>query len=243
MFIGITLDYINTGEGYSDFPWYALRQQYSSVVSTLGATPIFLPFESYQNNQKILDVIDGLIIPGGDDNIPPYMYRDINRFDFKECFDRAENEKKLLLSCLDRDIPFLGICHGMQLLNVILGGDLYQNLLKEYPNSIDHKQKMSRDNTYHNVKIVENSLLHNLVNIDEFKVNSNHIQAIKNLGNNLIISAYCTDDNVIEAIESTKHSFALGVEWHPEILASKNNDLDIFKGFIKSAKKYSENRR
>lgn len=240
--IGITLDYVDDGDKnkYSDFPWYGLRRNYSDIIEKNGGIPLFLPFESYKSNKKeIFKIIDGLLIPGGDADVPPELYQEKVKFDTNPAIVRSENEKKLLEITLDMDMPILGICHGMQLLNVVLGGSLYQSILLEVPNAIDHKQKISRKKTCHDINIVEGTKLYSIINKTNFRINSNHRQAIKTLGNGLAVSGYCTEDNVVEAIESTRHKFVMGLEWHPEMEASEKEDNLIFNAFIKAASIFS----
>lgn len=239
--IGISLDYLHDDESnkYSSYPWYALRQQYSDVISKCGAIPIFLPFESYSNNlDEIIALIDGALIPGGDFNIPANLYGQTQAFSGRAAIERAENEAKLIKKALEIDMPILGICHGMQLLNVILGGSLFQNIGKQIGTKITHKNKM-RDKTIHRIAIDPSSKLYNIFECKEASVNSNHSQSIDRIGDGLIVSAYCPEDGVVEAIESQAHSFVIGVEWHPEICASPEIDMRLFEAFIKSAKEYA----
>jgi len=240
--IGITVDYIDDYDPkkYSDYPWYALRQHYSEIVLKCGGLPILLPFESYKDDlSTVLDFVDGLIIPGGDLDVPPSMYDEEILYDTKPCYERCQHESVAIMEALERDMPVLGICHGMQLLNVLLGGSLYQNILEQIQGAIDHKQPVSRDHTYHDISIEKETLLAKLLDSSEiFAVNSNHRQSIKDLGKGLITSAVCTADGVVEAIESTKHSFVMGIEWHPELEASKPQDSLIFTGFVEAARKY-----
>ncbi len=244
--IGITLDYINDLDPakYSDFPWYALRQHYSKVIIDYGGVPIFLPFESYNTNlDNILDIIDGLLIPGGDMDVPPSMYNEEILYDTIPCLERCKNEKLLIMESLNRNLPILAICHGMQLLNVSLGGTLYQNIKEQIPHSINHKQRIPKTNPHHKIKLASNSLLQKLVGEkSEFPVNSYHRQSVKDFGKNLVASAICVEDGVIEAIESTKHDFVIGIEWHPEIEASKEIDSAIFTNFVTAAINYQKSK-
>jgi len=236
--IGITLDYIDNRKGYSDFPYYAIRRHYSSIVLRHGAVPIFLPFESYSENFDILNLLNGIIVPGGDAHVPPSLYGEDTRFLSEEAIDRCACEITLLKEALKRDMPILGICHGMQLLNVIFGGSLHQNLEEELGVGERHYQKISRVETKHFVEILKNTKLSQILGSESFMVNSTHTQAVKDLGQNLIISAICPDDGIIEAIESNAHKFVLGVEWHPEIQASAKQDNNIIEAFVNAARGY-----
>ncbi len=239
--IGITLDYAedNSINKYSDFPWYSLRRQYASIVEKNGGIPLFLPFEAYKDETvSILNLIDGLLIPGGDLDVPPSMYNEEIKYNTNPCFERCKFESKLIVAALQKDMPLLGICHGMQLLNVLLGGSLFQDIEHQIPNAINHKQQMVRTKSYHNILVKKESLLAKILKEDTFAVNSNHRQAINKLGEGIVISAKCIEDGVIEAIESTHHSFVLGLEWHPEIEASAKQDNQIFASFINAAKEF-----
>lgn len=239
MLIAITLDFNEEGTGYSDYPYYAVRRHYSKIVADLGATPIFLPFEAFETNFDILDKVSGIIVPGGDDHVPTDMYNEKPEFDLSFSNFRSKYESTLIQECLKRDMPFLGICFGMQILNVALGGSLYQNINSQLNTDIEHLQEMKKDSTSHIVDIKENTKLHKIVGKTSIHVNSKHTQAVKKLGKDLIVSGVCPDDNLIEAIESTAHKFVVAVQWHPEVLASKNDDINIFKSFIDAAKNYS----
>ncbi len=239
--IGITLDYVQDDNinKYSDFPWYALRRQYSSIIEKNGGIPIFLPFEAYKaDTESILNMIDALLIPGGDLDVPPSMYGEEIKYGTKPCYERCEFESNLILAALKKDMPILGICHGMQLVNVLRGGNLFQDIQSEIPSAINHKQQMVRSQTSHNIMITKNSLLDNILDTNNFAINSTPRPAINRLGDGLIISAKSTEDGVIEAIESIEHDFVLGIEWHPEIEASSPQDNKIFKSFVNAATEY-----
>ena len=237
--IGITIDYITTGEGYSDLPYYALRRCYSNVIEKNGGVCVFLPFEAYKHDpEEILNIVDGIVIPGGDDDVPPEMYNDPIKFGTRFCHDRAYFENILIRLALERNLPILGICHGMQLLNVVCGGNLYQSIVNEKENALQHKQGIERIYTSHDIELKEGSKLFEIIGKKRFKVNSHHKQAVKDVGKNLIASAICPDDGIIEAIESENHDFVLGVEWHPEIEASHEEDNLIFKAFVDAARRY-----
>ena len=127
-------------------------------------------------------------------------------------------------------MPVLGICQGMQVLNVALGGKLIQHIPDSIPNALEHAQTPPFDVPCHDIAIVENSLLHKIAVGGKFAVNSSHHQAVKTTGSGVIISAK-SPDGVIEAIESTAHRFCLGVQWHPEYDASPI-DKKIFNEFV-----------
>jgi putative glutamine amidotransferase len=222
--IGITLDLASDSEKYSyaKRPWYALRRCYSSMVAKAGGVPIFLPYDADIN--QFLDIIDGLVIPGGDEDVNPKFYGQKILSDKVKVNDqRASFELALVKEAMRRDMPILGICNGLQVLNVVCGGTLIQHIPDSHRGNINHEQPPPKDIPTHNVIIKENTLLANMSPSLEVQVNSTHHQAIDELGEGLIISARAPD-GIIEAVESTKHRFVVGVQWHSEY---HNADLDL----------------
>lgn len=232
--IGITLD-SQTESTYSVFPWYALRKDYSNAVQALGGIPIHLPHEP-DNVSEYLNLIDGLIISGGDFDIDPAYYGEeivsqrviINN-------KRTDFEFSLGQQALDQNIPILGICGGMQLLNVILGGTLIQHIPDAIQSEIQHEQPHPKNVVSHSVHVEENSLLHQLLGQTEIQVNSTHHQAIKRPGNGVVCNAFASD-GVIEGFEIPKSRFCLGVQWHPEYLSTPH-DKTILEAFLAEARK------
>jgi putative glutamine amidotransferase len=218
---------------YSEYPWYALREDYAHAVTSSGGVAIMLPFDE-SSIDNILDIADGLIIPGGDFDIDPKFYgQEISSDNVIINHARTNYDMKLLEKALAKNMPFLGICYGMQLMNVFFGGSLIQDLPKDQ--QLTHKQPMPKNAPWHDINIESGSKLAQIAgNNLAAKVNSRHHQAVDKVGQNLITSA-TAPDGVIEAIESTIHKFAIGVEWHPEY---QNIELDIalFKAFIDAAK-------
>lgn len=237
--IGIILDLTENSERYqySSCSWYALRQHYASSVTRAGGVPILLPYQPTVL-EETLDLIDGLVIPGSDKDINPKFYhQSINSKHIRVNYDdeKTNFEFAILEKALARNIPFLGICHGIQLLNIFSGGDIIQHIPDFISTAINHKQIGANKQLSHNVDIVSTTLLSTLTNKQNIIVNSSHHQAVGKLGTGLVISAIAPD-GVIEAIESTHHKFVLGIQWHPEYLNDNGLDLAIFEGLIKAAK-------
>lgn len=244
--IGIVLDSQTDSAkySYSEFPWYALRKDYANCVSDAGGVPIFLPHS--HDIDVFLDMIDGLLIPGGDEDIhPKYYNHDIRSDKIKTNDIRAEFEIAITKQALQMNMPIFGICNGMQLINVIFGGTLIQHLPDVLQSSINHEQPSPKNAPTHDVIIEQNTLLHDILHMNKdedgkvhdnvIHVNSTHHQAIGDLGSGLIISAKAPD-GVIEAIESPDHKFVIGVEWHSEYLNSIL-DYNLFKKFIEACLK------
>ena len=232
--IGISLDIQNNSEKYSyaEFPWYALRACYADAVSAQGGVPIMLPFDASAIDET-LDLIDGLIVPGGDWDVDPASYGQKIMSDTVVVNNkRTAYDMKLMQTALARNMPVLGICYGMQIMNVLAGGSLIQDLPSFRKTDINHTQPHPKNALWHDINIIKGTKLWNIAcQKNDAKVNSTHHQAIDRLGKNIIVSANASD-GIIEAIESTTHKFAVGVEWHPEY-QSIDLDKNIFKELIK----------
>lgn len=229
--IGITLDY-ETKESYSAYPWYALRENYITAVIKCGGVPITLPYGTGLES-NYLDLIDGLIITGGNFDIDPAFYNEgitSDRISTKS--NRTNFEFSITKAMFEKNKPILGICGGEQLLNVIFGGSLIQHIPDYVNTPIEHEQKTPKHLPSHEIEILESTLLHKITNSTKSMVNSTHHQAAKKLGNDIIASAYASD-GIIEAIEHTNHKFCLGVQWHPEYLTTED-DNKIFQAFIRA---------
>jgi len=222
--IGITLDNEKPGK-YSNFPWYAIRKNYLHSIEKFGGIPFPL-YHSSTNIQDIFSLTDGIIITGGNFDIDPILYGEINQDSRSIKDERTKFEISICQMCLDNNKPILGICGGGQLLNICCGGTLIQDIKKFKSNSLQHEQLNSRDQTSHQVTIKANSKLYKIVKEENISVNSAHHQAIDKLGNDLIVSGVASD-GIIESIENIKHDWCIGVQWHPEFLITKADNLLI----------------
>ena len=229
--IGVTLDDEESGQ-YSNFPWYAIRQNYLHSIATLGGIPFPL-LHSLNNVNDISKFLDGIIITGGNFDIHPSIYGKNNINARNKKHNRTTFEMKLCEIGLNKDIPILGICGGEQLLNVVCGGTLIQDIRNHNPNALKHEQKNPRNETSHQVNIKKNTKLSMIMNKIEINVNSAHHQAVHKLGNDLIATGYALD-GTIESIEHIKHNWCIGVQWHPEFLITNEDNL-LIENFIKTA--------
>jgi putative glutamine amidotransferase len=234
--IGIVLDLANDSEKYSyaKRPWYALRKDYADCVAMHGGVPIMLTYSD--NVDALLNLVNGLIIPGGDEDINPKFYgQEIKSSLVKTNDIRAEFELKLVKAAIKRNMPILGICNGLQIINVALGGTLIQHIPDHYKSHINHEQPHPKHEPSHSIIIESDTTLSTLTQVKQVMVNTTHHQAIDEVGSELIVSARA-DDGVIEAIESKNHKFLIGVQWHCEYLNSEL-DSNLFKRLVEVSSK------
>lgn len=211
--IGITTDL--------DERYLRVKHGYCEAVEMSGGVPIVLP--PFGNPKIYADVINGLLIPGGED-VDPFYYREEMLPEVKPVpRKRSDFELSLISEVMDLSKPLLGICYGMQLINVFFGGNLYQDIGKACAAKIDHKKE-------HEVMIGANGLLKE----GTFFVNSTHHQAIKKLGRGVSALA-SSPDGLIEAFYKEDYNFLIGVQWHPERLMEQELSLNLFENFIKAS--------
>jgi len=213
---------------------YFLRQNYADAITKAGGVPLVLPHEP-ELAEDYLSRIDGLVITGGAFDIDPAMFGAESRHPTVKLKDRRTKfEAAMTKGALERDLPLLGICGGQQLLNVMLGGTLYQHIPDEVKNALAHEQKGPRNKPGHEVTVASGTLLHRITGASSLAVNSAHHQAAKSVGPGVVVNA-TAKDGVIEGIEDPRKKFCLGVQWHPEYEISAG-DEKIFSAFIAAAR-------
>lgn len=232
--IGITADFADGNRQAHGEPTLFLAQRYYRAVERAGAIPLILPsLTSARAIRQSLDLLDGLIISGGGFDIHPSYYgeKPIGELGAIKA-QRTEFELDIAAAALKKDLPLLGICGGEQALNVVLGGSLYQDIATQLPNAGEHQQSEKKSQGGHRVQIPDGTRLRAIVGSASLEVNTTHHQAVKHLGKGLIADAVA-DDGVIEGIESTRHRFVIGVQWHPEVLAPRRQGhRRILEAFI-----------
>jgi putative glutamine amidotransferase len=234
--IGITPDVGETSAraGRPSLPLYTLKQAYADAVLAAGGLPIVLPYsEDPTAPREAVELCDGLVLTGGAFDIPPEMYgaRPGDRLGPMKR-GRTAYEQRVLRAALDADLPILGICGGMQLLAVEAGGTLFQDIGDEIPGAFDHEQKLDPREPGHPVKILEGTALEAIVGVRDLQVNSTHHQAVNSAGRARVSAV--SPDLVIEAIELPDR-FAIGVQWHPELLAGREHLL-LYKALVERAR-------
>lgn len=236
--IGLTSD-LADDQKYSHMPYFALRKNYSTSLLAANSTPILIP-PIYQSAKEYIDLIDALVLTGGHFDIPPTLYGESIIHNSVSTNDTRTNfEIEITKLAIKKKMPILGICGGMQLLNVIYGGTLFQHIPDSIENSLNHERK-PYSNEAHQVSINNNSLLYKLSSKTEIGVNSSHHQAINKVGTGLTPVAFA-NDGVVEALENNSYPFMVGVQWHPEYQVS-NFDQRIFNELVRQAKHFSAKR-
>lgn len=208
------------------------RAAYVRAVERAGGAPILIPLlEATSALEAILERLDGLILPGGAD-IDPQHYREAAIPEWNEIAAQADRAELVLARAAVGARPLLGICRGSQVLNVALGGSLYQDLQRQHATTLDHtgSRPIARDHLLHSVRIQSGSRLAGIVGSTELEVNSLHHQGIKALAPGLKPVAW-GPDGVIEGVERAGE-FCLAVQWHPEELVAQPASARLFEALV-----------
>lgn len=200
----------------------SVSDSYIKSVIMAGGIPILLPVvEEVELADEYLGAIDGLLLSGGED-VCTMRYgenpiKEVEMF----CPQRDDFEINLFIEALNRDMPVLGICRGLQVMNAALGGTLYQDIFTQVDHVLGHlPKKLPVDTLFHTINFTEGSRMEEIFNTRELRVNSYHHQAVRKVADAFIATAFSTD-NIIEAIEHREKHFTVGVQWHPEDLTTK----------------------
>lgn len=220
---------------------YWMLPGYMKGIEKAGGIPVILPLTANpQTLTTLAGTYDGFLLTGGQDVSPQIYGETVSHLCGSVCKERDEMERIIINEAIRLDKPVLGICRGIQILNAVLGGTLYQNLPTDYPSDTEHCQKPPYDVPIHKVKLVKSSPLSELLQKDELKVNSYHHQAIKKLSERLKSMAY-SEDGLTEAVYAPNSRFIWAVQWHPEFsFESDENSMMILEEFIKSCTKNGE---
>ena len=218
-----------------------LAQAYYMSVVEAGGTPVVIP--SYDDDKalvSLLDTLDGIVLSGGADIDPDYLGEEP-----LDCISinprRDRQELTLVRLAVERQIPVLGICRGIQVLTAALGGKLYQDIKIQHDRpSIEHSQTIARGLPSHEVKLEKDSLLYGFFGKETLAVNSFHHQAVKEVPAGFRVTA-SAPDGIIEGMESTTFRPIMGVQWHPECFLLENDRtmLPIFEWLVEQASLYS----
>jgi putative glutamine amidotransferase len=220
---------------------YALNPLYSQGVVAAGGAPLQIPHGvDTRSLRTIFDHVDGLLLSGGGDVDPAFYHEPAGDEVRGVDGERDEIEIALVRWAVEKGKPIFAICRGIQVMNVALGGSLYQDVLSDMPGAIRHAYSLGvgypRDFLAHDVQLTPNSRIARLLGGDHFPVNSLHHQGIKELAPELTLVG-TAPDGLVEAVDVKGHSFAVGVQWHPEVLAPKDAVmLGLFGGLVAAAR-------
>lgn len=199
-----------------------------------GALPVFIPLCAPSVAELYMDRLDGILIPGGHD-VDPALFGEAPhpRLGIVQR-ERDDFEIAIVRAALSRDMPLLGICRGIQVLNVAQGGTLIQDIPSEAPSTVNHRGKESNE-LPHDVVVIDGTLLAQALGAGRQPVNSLHHQGIRNLAPGLAVSATCSVDGLVEAIEMPGKRFVAAVQFHPERLPQRF--LSLFQAFVQACAK------
>ncbi|WP_268892460.1 gamma-glutamyl-gamma-aminobutyrate hydrolase family protein [Streptococcus halichoeri] len=222
LIIGISANMRNLAEN-GNLPYDTVARHLSQAVETVGGLAMILPISKPETAKDYIATIDKLILSGGQ-NVDPSYYgeeKTIQSDDYAP--NRDAFELALIQEALRQDKPILAICRGMQLVNVALGGSLYQ--------SIEGHWDETNLSDVHEVVFEKDSLLGQLL-ANSKRINSLHRQGIKQLAPTLVRSAIDPHDGTIEAFEGQSHQKLLGIQWHPELMFEQKEHRVLFDYFV-----------
>jgi putative glutamine amidotransferase len=231
--IGINADFVAAGKHTQAY--LRLAAGYADAVLTAGGLPVIMPPLNKETEiEAFLERVDGFILSGGRD-MDPRRNGQPPHPAVQPMPERRESNDRVLLRCLlDREMPLLAIGVGMQQLNVALGGNLYLHLPEDLPRSMPHCDRRDEGPHRHLVLLEASTRLEEIYGGGELRVNSDHHQAVRLLGERLRVGALAPD-GVIEAIELDDPSwFCVGVQWHPEADSASALDMQLFECFIQA---------
>lgn len=212
--IGITPD-VSTPTAEAPSASYELKSAYADAVLRAGGLPLVLPYSDDRSViEAYLDRVSGVLVTGGAFDIAPELYGDQPREGLGPLKRaRTQFELTVLRVALAKKMPVLGVCGGMQLLNVACGGTLVQDIAREVTDARPHQQEHDRAQPQHPIEVRPDTQLAECVGRGQLMVNSTHHQAVKQVGEGLIVSA-TAPDGIVEAVEH-REGFVVGVQWHP----------------------------
>jgi putative glutamine amidotransferase len=216
---------------------FYLGRDYADAIEAAGGTPIhiaLIPKEHFITD--LLSALDGILLPGSASDVDPAYWNEEPHPKLGRVIpERDQTDLMVLAEAEKREMPVLGICYGMQSLNVSRGGSLIQDIDSDIKEPVQHQQGIPRDRNSHSIKIAAGSIIERTLGVGSLttKVNSHHHQAIRNVGKHLRPTAW-SHDGVIEGVEDTREGrFAVGVQWHPELSRTRDElSENLFHRFV-----------
>jgi len=233
--IGVTSTFTPATDGL--FGTISVGESYIQAVLRAGGLPLVIPVGlPREEQQAVFDRLDGVLLTGGSD-INPERFAGLPHPRVYDIDERRDDlEIRMVEMAVKANKPFLGICRGIQVINVALGGSLYTDIADQMENSLLHDcyPDIPRNYLAHSVSLQPDSRLAQILGGDLFEVNSLHHQGVERLAPSLRAVAYAPD-HLIEAVELPNHSFGLGVQWHPEWLQEHLPQRKLFEALIKAS--------
>jgi putative glutamine amidotransferase len=222
-------------------PSWVMSQRYVTALTRAGAIPWLVPLIDEETLRSVYERLDGVFLPGGADIDPVSYGSDPHSLCDRTDPERDRVEISLARWALDEGKPVLGVCRGMQLINVAAGGTLYQDLAEQRPGSIKHDyfpfsgQSFSRDHLAHEVTLSGGTRLATIFGEGSLRVNSMHHQGVRELGAGLVATA-TAPDGLVEALEGVNGRYLVAVQWHPEALTERDSrSVRLFEDFVGAA--------
>ena len=210
---------------------------YLEGIQEAGGTPVIFPLtEDREELEQLCSLCNGFLITGGQD-VDPAIYGETPIPQMGEiCTVLDQMERQVLEYVIKEDKAVLGICRGIQYLNAMLGGSLYQDLNVQHPSKTEHHMEPPYGRVIHQVQIIDGTPLHQLLQVTELGVNSYHHQAVKTLAPSLTVMAE-SEDGLVEAVYMPKKNYVWAVQWHPELSYQTDKySRKIFESFVAACK-------
>lgn len=229
--IGIGSDVEPSGTRHKAFSFTT----YIDAIRAAGAIPVLIPPQP-DSAADVIANLDGLVLAGGED-CDPAAYGE-ERHETVDPMDprRQANDEALARAAYEAGLPTLGICLGMQIMNVVRGGSLIQDIDAQCAGAMNHASDPS-DRGRHDVEIDAGTRLAEIIGAGRKNVNSSHHQAVGRVGKELTVTAHATD-GIVEAVEDRSHRFFIGVQWHPEDMPGEASATALFRYFVNVARVY-----
>ena len=222
-----------------DIPWILAPRSYSEAVIKAGAIPLLIPLNLPKDHIKeLLLRIDGIIFSGGGDISPDLFGGQAHDKVYGVDAERDEHEIWLMKKAITEEVPFLCICRGLQIFNVCYGGTLFTHILDQKEGALDHSHKKENPFNFraHDVHLVKDSRIRDIIGRSDIEVNSLHHQGIEFASAELDISAV-SSDNLVEGLELQSHPFGIAVQWHPEWMPDDEDQQKLFTALADAAQK------